>query len=797
MALALYLLTYVGAFKINDERALFSSMDSLWKRGEFTTNQIYWDYTNVGMLTTTGEMVPNYEPAQIVLALPLYLWGLALDATVQAVMMWGALVTAASVAMVYLTVLELGYGRRTSALAAFVFGAGTIVWAYSKTFYRDPLAMLAYQVAIYALLRYRPPRGRGWMWPAVMGTALGVALTTKQVSVALIPALLLLVAVYEWRRPGRMGERVRTALAALIPLAVILLLYHLYYQQTLAGVELFARDLSDSLTNPQLSSSDLSRMTRAALGLTISPFRGVFWYAPVLLLALVGVIPFLRRHPWEGMAFGGIFVAHLIGYSRYLHWAGGAAWGSRYMLATIPFLVILAAPVFAWLVERPDAKRSLGERLAAAGIVLIIALSVAIQIPGVTIDMVTFEHQYFAEQGPIWGGIGEAIDATYLSPASSAVLGNFRLLRAGTEPLDVAWVQRRDQGTWAFASAALLLSLFYLGLTVAVLFMMWRRSDMTKGLGAGLAVVTVAVMSLLLTIYREGDGRFDPYNVDRFLEPMLATLEEAPCEPRTLGEPRHCDAVMIVPDPLLTDYFLSYLRAPLPWYALPTEPATEDIQLLDQLVQRYPTILLVRDRSAAADDTQGRRTVERYLTEHTNKVTEEQIESWARLIRFSAAGTPTERLADTQSLGEMTLVGAELRIQDEQATPLRVDEVDHGPDEPLADGQVQAETGDVLQIDLRWRADASPEANYTVFVQLLDSALQVALQRDRWPGDGLYPTASLEVGQTITDNLALPLDLPPGSYRLIVGLYRNDIEGFPRLIGPAGDHIELAEVEIQ
>ena len=62
LVFAIYVLTYVGAFKSNDERALFAGTDSFVKRGEFTVNQIYWDYTNVGMLTSTGDMVPNYEP---------------------------------------------------------------------------------------------------------------------------------------------------------------------------------------------------------------------------------------------------------------------------------------------------------------------------------------------------------------------------------------------------------------------------------------------------------------------------------------------------------------------------------------------------------------------------------------------------------------------------------------------------------------------------------------------------------------------------------------------------------------
>jgi hypothetical protein len=801
VAVAVYILSYSGAFKTNDERAMFSSMDSFVKRGEFTTNQIYWDYTNVGMLTTSGEMVPNYEPAQSILAIPLYLWGRLQGAAMQGAMFFNVLVTGGAVALVYLCLLELGFARRTSALSALIFAFGTIAWAYSKSFFRDPLAMTMYLLALYGLLRYRPPAPRGWLWPAVTGLAVGIALTTKQVSVALIPSLLILVVAYEWQRPGTAGERARAGMAALLPLAVVLLLGQLYYLRTLSGVELFARNIVDFTTNPQLSSTDPLRMVRAGLGLTISPFRGVFWYAPVLLLALVGAIPFLRRRPWEGIAFLLLFAAHLIGYSRYLYWsagAGGAAWGSRYMLVTVPFLVMLAAPVIEWLL-RDGAWRSRRSPLALVGMAaawLLVGLSVFIQIIGVSIDTTTYELRYILAQAEVWGGVGEAIDATYMNPVFSPVFGNLRLMLAGTEPLDVAWVRLGAQGGWSLLPPALFLSLLNLGMAVTGLALMWRRAPIAGVVTAVLAFTTLVIATILLSIYRQPDSRFDPHNVDRFLQPVLAMLEEAPCEPRGAGIGYRCDAVMVVPDPVLTNYFLTRLDAPLPWYAIDSVPAPEDIQLLDQLISRYPTIYLVRDRSAQADDEQGRREVERYLSEQAYKVSEERVEEWARLVRFSGAGSLVEWNNQPRPLGELTLMRSVLRVQREQAIAPREGAADSTGAQATDDRQVYLNGGDTLQIGLQWRAEETPQANYTVFVQVLNSEPGVVAQLDRPPGDGLYSTAALEPGETIQDNLALPLDLPPGAYQLITGLYRPDVEGYPRLVGPEGDYLVLAEVVV-
>lgn len=802
VVLALYFLTYVGAPKTNDERAMFSGTDSFIKRGEFTTNPIYWDYTRVGRLTTEGEMVPNYEPAQMVLALPFYGWGRAMDAAVQGVMFFGTVVTAASVALVYLCLVELGFGRRTSALAVLVYGLGTIAWAYSKTFFRDPLAVLMYLVVIYALLRYRPPAARTWRWPALAGLALGVAIATKDVAVVLVPALTLLAFAYEWRRPGTAGERGRAFVAALVPLIVVLLLGQLYHARTLAGVETFSRDLLEFTTNAQISSSDPARILRGFLGLTVSPFRGLFWYCPVLLLALFGAVPFLRRHPWEGVAFGLIIAAHLLGYSRYNFWAGGASWGPRYMLSITPFLVMLAAPVFEWLLGEGQAARRRWTPAAIVGagaIFLLMVVSVGIQIVGVSMNVTTYELQYLLEQGEIYGGIGEAIDATYLNPRFSPVFGQLRLLLAGTEAPDVAWMQWRPAGTWALVPAGLGLTLLFLGASLIGLVAMWRRPRLSVPVGAVLSLGTLGVASLLLTIYRTGDLRFDANNADAFLQPMVETLEAVPCHAAGAGEPLRCDAVMVVPDPALTDYFLTRIEGRLPWYAIDIEPAEADVRLLEQLIQRYPTLYLVRDRSAQADaeDARDRRAVERYLMAHAYKVDEQRTQEWGRLLRFSAAGRPVEQSTQSHALGEIRLETYLLSIQNEGSVPPGAGPPQNAPTEPLDDGIVQAGTGDTLQISLGWQAQSALGANYTVFVQLLDAAPQVVLQPpDHQPGDGLFPTSTWTVGEVVTDNLALPLDVPAGRYQLITGLYRNDLEGLSRLVGPEGDFIRLAEVVV-
>jgi hypothetical protein len=102
-----------------------------------------------------------------------------------------------------------------------------------------------------------------------------------------------------------------------------------------------------------------------------------------------------------------------------------------------------------------------------------------------------------------------------------------------------------------------------------------------------------------------------------------------------------------------------------------------------------------------------------------------------------------------------------------------------------------------LGVVLTWRAEATPERNYAVFVQLLDAAGQVRAQHDGQPGDGILITTTWAPGEYVRDvhPLALPPDLPAGDYHLIIGMYVPEsgerLPVFDQASQPVGDHLML------
>lgn len=82
--------------------------------------------------------------------------------------------------------------------------------------------------------------------------------------------------------------------------------------------------------------------------------------------------------------------------------------------------------------------------------------------------------------------------------------------------------------------------------------------------------------------------------------------------------------------------------------------------------------------------------------------------------------------------------------------------------------------GSPLTVSLYWEALRVPEADYTVFVHLLNEAGEWVAGQDGRPMDGRYTTLAWQSGHLIQDDhpLTLPANLPAGNYQIKVGLYR-------------------------
>jgi uncharacterized membrane protein len=113
--------------------------------------------------------------------------------------------------------------------------------------------------------------------------------------------------------------------------------------------------------------------------------------------------------------------------------------------------------------------------------------------------------------------------------------------------------------------------------------------------------------------------------------------------------------------------------------------------------------------------------------------------------------------------------------------------------------------GDSIPVELLWQGAPDFQAEpLVVVVQLLDSDDNVAASLEAEPLGGRYPTTQWQPKELVRDRhvLLVPDGVAPGTYRLIVGLYRAaDGQRLTAISGPFGlaqrDHFLVSEVEVR
>jgi hypothetical protein len=104
-------------------------------------------------------------------------------------------------------------------------------------------------------------------------------------------------------------------------------------------------------------------------GLTVSPGKGLLWYAPPLLAVLLLAVPLFRRHPRAFAALGAHALTSVVVFGRFTYWHSDWAWGPRYVAS----LCVAAAPLAWWLWEAAGRRGSLARAAVAVALPLLAA----------------------------------------------------------------------------------------------------------------------------------------------------------------------------------------------------------------------------------------------------------------------------------------------------------------------------------------------------------------------------------------------------------------------------------------
>jgi hypothetical protein len=357
VVLGLHLATAAGHLFVQDEVGLYFMTASFVERGDFSVPRGV--NTGGGFTGLDGRYYSPFGIGQPLLAAPLLGWiRLVLPAAappyleVMLLSSFNQLVTAAAAALLALILLELGASFRRAAAVALCLAFATHVWTYGRTFFSEPLTMLLGLLALRSLLHARA--GRSWH-AAAAGLAAGASVLVRFYSAVLLP-LYALYLLWPARRgePGAGGAALRRTLLfcaaaglfVLVALARNRLLLGSWLE---TGYQLLPTGEPRGFTHP---------IPRGLAVLLLAPGKGLFAFAPPVLLGLALWPRWLRERPPEALLVLGAALLYVVGYAAWCAPEAGNAWGPRFLVPIVP-LLLLPLAAGAWSRRRSAALASL------------------------------------------------------------------------------------------------------------------------------------------------------------------------------------------------------------------------------------------------------------------------------------------------------------------------------------------------------------------------------------------------------------------------------------------------------
>lgn len=473
LLLGIYLLVYVPRVNSIDGEAILGAAAATVRHGVPDISVVGandallpFEMSRMGTFGLDGAyyskkgVTPSIALVPLVVLAEVFPW---LDTRATA-MLFNPLITTGTALCLYTLLRWLAYKPRTAFVVALLYGAATFAIVYVKTLFGEPLAALLLLGAMMSAYRYR--QGGGWRWLVTAGLLVGLLAGVNMIYVAVAAVIgVYLFAPILWDNDRNFRLLIRDGVAYGLSIGAILALLGLY-NWTRFGSPLntgYHFSSGEGFTKPFLE---------GVYGLTLGPYRGLFWYNPLLLMVIPGWVMLCRKFSGLAWLALGLVILQIASFASWWSWDGGIVWGPRFLLTVTPLLALCLAP----LVEAAWSKRWIAATLAGMTII-----SIGVQLLGVLYSIYPYvfymyAHYYVPE---LPGLAPEVLTTTGLS----AILGHLALAVDGW-PLEPAWAANGLDGVHVICALGLVIG----GIIIGFIHIQTRRMIWGSVVIAGIAV---------------------------------------------------------------------------------------------------------------------------------------------------------------------------------------------------------------------------------------------------------------------------------------------------------------------
>ena len=315
------------------------------------------------------------------------------------------------VALIVIILQRLRVRDSVAAAGGLAFGLLTTALFQSTEGFAEPGVTASLLVAVLGIVLWR--ERLGWA-PWLVGCGLATSVLFRLDSLLTIVPLLLIV---PWVVPWPILQRnlKRSIGAILIPFGIVIA-WTAWYNNLRYGSPFTGGYPNQGFTNPILWGLDL---------LVVSPGKGLFWYAPVAILGVIGLAASWKRERWLTLAIVALFVGRILFYARWNSPEGGVGWGPRFML---PIYALAVIPAAIWI-DRIPARSGVRRRISRWIIGIVIAAGLVVNLVSVWVPYEQYVNDIrFAKPGETQVDVDRRLNQYIHDIPASHIVANWQRL---------------------------------------------------------------------------------------------------------------------------------------------------------------------------------------------------------------------------------------------------------------------------------------------------------------------------------------------------------------------------------
>jgi hypothetical protein len=341
------------AFETSQERSRYAIILSLVNDHTFAIdNYASMGTPDIGRIN--GHYYSFFPPGASLIAIPFFLVGQKLGIAQMAVFSVSTLFSIFTMMLLVKFAKKLGLGNLAAIFAAMAFGFATNAWGYSVTFYAHLISAFFILLGLYFTAFYK-----GWKEALLFWLSYSIAVFIDFPNLFIFLPMAIFQGLLAFRViKERIGVKLEVDWKYIITpfLFVFLMFGYAYYNYVhfgsptrLSNTIPRVKDLKEEVNaapesgRESVGALNTRNMLEGFHSFLISRDRGLLIYTPVAFLALFG-LGFLRKEKKHIEVF--LFITALtclVLYTMFGDPYGGWAFGSRYVLAVMPEMCLLAA----------------------------------------------------------------------------------------------------------------------------------------------------------------------------------------------------------------------------------------------------------------------------------------------------------------------------------------------------------------------------------------------------------------------------------------------------------------------